>query len=251
VYDVLENVGFKSGAAKCVASNNDKLVYVGPRRDFPECLVGAVQTAFDDIEVLRLSKVEELFAANAPDADQVRLVLIHDWLTQDCLDNHDALLACFPNLDVATVCNGQPKNKLALSHLMQCDNVRGILPFNLPLDVWLCALRLLLSGGEYIAKDFVNVVQLSQARPAEPTSRERHPPKAGSNTELTCRQVDVIELVAEGLQNKQIAARLNLSEYTIKIHIHHIIHKLGVHNRTQAAAVYLSEMTTRHAATKH
>ena len=248
---MLENVGFKSGAAKRAASSAEKLVYVGPKRDFPECLVGAVQTAFDDIEVLRLAKVEELFAADAPDADQVRLVLIHDWLTQDCLDNHDALFACFPNLDVAMVCTGQFRNQLGLSHLMQCDNVRGILPFNLPLDVWLCALRLLLSGGEYIAKEFVNVVQQSQAGAAVPAPRERHQPKAGLNSELTGRQVDVIELVAEGLQNKQIAARLNLSEYTIKVHIHHIIHKLGVHNRTQAAAVYLSEMTTRHAATKH
>ena len=248
---MLENVGLKSGAAKRPDSGSDKLVYIGPRRDFPECLVGAVQAAFDDIEVLRLGKVEDLFAASAPDAEQVRLALVHEWLTQDCLDNHDTLLDCFPNLDVAMVCNGQFRNRLGLSHLMQCENIRGILPFNLPLDVWLCALRLLLSGGEYIAKEFVSVVQPSQAKPVAPAPGGRQQPRGGVNTELTGRQVDVIELVAEGLQNKQIAARLNLSEYTIKVHIHHIIHKLGVHNRTQAAAVYLSEMATRHAATKH
>ncbi|MEM9634014.1 MAG: LuxR C-terminal-related transcriptional regulator, partial [Pseudomonadota bacterium] len=35
------------------------------------------------------------------------------------------------------------------------------------------------------------------------------------------------------------ADRLSLSEHTIKLHIHHIISKLGVSNRTEAAAIYL------------
>ena len=43
-------------------------------------------------------------------------------------------------------------------------------------------------------------------------------------------------MVARGLQNKSIAAAFSLSESTVKIHIHNIISKLGVHNRPEAAA---------------
>lgn len=41
-----------------------------------------------------------------------------------------------------------------------------------------------------------------------------------------------------GNQNKIIAAALGLSEHTVKIHIHNIITKLGVHNRTEVVALY-------------
>lgn len=56
--------------------------------------------------------------------------------------------------------------------------------------------------------------------------------------ELTARELEVLAKVAQGHQNKIIAFDLGLSEHTIKIHIHNIIQKLGVHNRTQAAAKY-------------
>ena len=56
--------------------------------------------------------------------------------------------------------------------------------------------------------------------------------------ELTAREVEVLERVARGLQNKTIAEEFNLSENTIKIHLHNIISKLGAHNRTEAAAKF-------------
>jgi DNA-binding NarL/FixJ family response regulator len=52
---------------------------------------------------------------------------------------------------------------------------------------------------------------------------------------LTPRERDVLELVVEGLTNRAIAARLSLSVGTVKIHVEHIIAKLGVADRTQAA----------------
>lgn len=56
--------------------------------------------------------------------------------------------------------------------------------------------------------------------------------------ELTARELEVLARVAQGHQNKIIAFDLGLSEHTIKIHLHNIIQKLGVHNRTEAAAKY-------------
>jgi DNA-binding NarL/FixJ family response regulator len=52
---------------------------------------------------------------------------------------------------------------------------------------------------------------------------------------MTKRERQVIDLVADGLSNKEIAQELNLSPYTIKSHIHNILEKLTLHTRVQIA----------------
>ena len=54
---------------------------------------------------------------------------------------------------------------------------------------------------------------------------------------LTPRERDVVELVAEGLTNKEIGRRLAISPATVKAHVERIIGKLGVADRTQAAVL--------------
>lgn len=51
---------------------------------------------------------------------------------------------------------------------------------------------------------------------------------------LTTREQEVLRLLAEGLANKQIAVRLNISEHTVKFHVNAIMGKLGVQSRTEA-----------------
>ena len=53
---------------------------------------------------------------------------------------------------------------------------------------------------------------------------------------LTTQQLRVLQLVCQGLLNKQIAHQLAVSEATIKAHVGEILHKLGVSTRTQAVA---------------
>jgi two-component system nitrate/nitrite response regulator NarL len=52
---------------------------------------------------------------------------------------------------------------------------------------------------------------------------------------LTTREVEVLELLAQGLPNKAIAARLGISDQTVKFHVASICGKLGAANRTEAA----------------
>ena len=59
--------------------------------------------------------------------------------------------------------------------------------------------------------------------------------KSTTSEPLTNREVDVLKLVAEGLFNKEIACRLNISEKTVKNHVSNIFKKIGVSDRTQAA----------------
>ena len=54
----------------------------------------------------------------------------------------------------------------------------------------------------------------------------------GYDEPLTPREVQVLELLAEGLANKAIATRLHISDQTVKFHVSAISSKLGAHNRT-------------------
>jgi NarL family two-component system response regulator LiaR len=66
---------------------------------------------------------------------------------------------------------------------------------------------------------------LSDGRPAAAPSREQ----------LTRREYEMLELIAGGRSNKRIALELGISEKTVKTHVGHLLAKLGVSDRTQAA----------------
>jgi DNA-binding NarL/FixJ family response regulator len=57
--------------------------------------------------------------------------------------------------------------------------------------------------------------------------------------DLTAREMDVLRHVADGSRNRDIAERLFISEETVKVHIKHIMEKLGASDRTQAVAIAL------------
>ena len=58
---------------------------------------------------------------------------------------------------------------------------------------------------------------------------------AGGRPQLTAREVEVLQLVRDGLANKQIAKRLEISERTVKAHLTSAFSRIGVSDRTQAA----------------
>ncbi len=60
-------------------------------------------------------------------------------------------------------------------------------------------------------------------------------------TVLTEREQQIMRLVSEGLSNKEIGRRLNVSDGTIKQHLHHIYQKLEISNRTVLAALAISQ----------
>ena len=58
---------------------------------------------------------------------------------------------------------------------------------------------------------------------------------------LTDREREIMRLMSEGLSNKAIARRLNISSGTIKVHLHHMYQKLEITNRTVLAALAISQ----------
>jgi LuxR family maltose regulon positive regulatory protein len=89
-----------------------------------------------------------------------------------------------------------------------------------------------------IVPDYVR--RLLQAFPIdEPKQVDQSEPRgfeAGYIEPLTEREIEVLQLIAAGLTNPEIATRLFLSLHTVKTHTRNIYSKLGVHNRTQAVA---------------
>jgi DNA-binding NarL/FixJ family response regulator len=79
---------------------------------------------------------------------------------------------------------------------------------------------------------------VGRAFTARPSSLPAHPATLGDSPHyeepLTAREVEVLELLAEGLPNKSIATRLGISDQTVKFHVASICGKLGAANRTQA-----------------
>jgi DNA-binding NarL/FixJ family response regulator len=62
-------------------------------------------------------------------------------------------------------------------------------------------------------------------------------PDARALDALTAREREVLALVAAGYSNQQIASHLVISERTARTHVSHVLHKLGLSSRTQAALV--------------
>jgi len=65
--------------------------------------------------------------------------------------------------------------------------------------------------------------------------------KLAEAVRMTKREREIIVLIAEGLSNKEIAQRVNLSVYTVKSHLHNIMDKLALHSRLQIAAHFHKE----------
>ena len=91
------------------------------------------------------------------------------------------------------------------------------------------ALRLVLQGGVYVPPSVLDRDQAAAGRRALGTAAEP------SIRNLTPRQREVLELLAQGQSNKRIARALGIAEGTVRIHVTAILRALGVNNRTEAA----------------
>jgi two-component system, NarL family, response regulator YdfI len=83
----------------------------------------------------------------------------------------------------------------------------------------------------------VDAVPATRPRELESGAGPGAGPGAGLAEPLTPREIEVLRWLAEGLGNKEIAARLNISEHTAKFHVASIMGKLGATSRTEAVTL--------------
>lgn len=84
-------------------------------------------------------------------------------------------------------------------------------------------------GGDSLLQPVVASKLLQRVRQSEPLAEGQEP--------LTPREMEVLGLLARGLQNKEIAVELSISERTVKFHVSAIMGKLGATNRTEAVTL--------------
>jgi DNA-binding NarL/FixJ family response regulator len=99
---------------------------------------------------------------------------------------------------------------------------RGYVVKNIMREELLRAVREVYRGGKY----------MDPAVASHLAERRSHRP-------LSAREIEVLQMVARGFGNREIASALNIAEVTVKLHVSHVLEKLNVNDRTQAATVAL------------
>lgn len=146
------------------------------------------------------------------------------------MSGHEAtreLLASLPSTRVVvfTVASDDRDVEVAI-HAGAC----GFLSKDTPMDEVVAAVRAAASGAAWLSPRAADVV-LGRVRQAK---HEVVPPEDPIN-ELTARELEVLQLIARGMENAEIADALSISPRTAKNHVSSILAKLGLPSRIQAA----------------
>ena len=106
---------------------------------------------------------------------------------------------------------------------------RGFIPMSSSLEIAFAALGLVVAGGRY----FPHITSTGAWKPIPNSARTGG--RSLGTLELTAREQNVFELLAGGMPNKIIAHELGMALSTVKVHVHHILKKLNLRNRTEVA----------------
>ncbi|MFN7025897.1 MAG: response regulator transcription factor [Pseudorhizobium sp.] len=206
-------------------------------------LCAAIERQFPWLHVHLVDALERLLAE---EPEPVQLVLIDLSLVNRLQNYAAALRTHYPGLQVALLSQGEGNIDPAVLRRFDPRQMRGVLALDVKLDVFLSSLAIVLNGGTHYSGLNLDrfALQSRQHHVALTDEGDQGPPPPCSLSRLTSREHEILAHVARGRQNKNIAAVLGLSEHTVKIHIHNVITKLRVHNRTEAAAIYLRETAT-------
>ena len=102
-------------------------------------------------------------------------------------------------------------------------NVRGVLPRDASVEQIASALQSISTGLLVLDPSFASLLLPSRADDGDEPAES-----------LTPRELQVLQLLARGFANKQIAQELGISEHTVKFHVNSILAKLGAQSRTDA-----------------
>ena len=103
------------------------------------------------------------------------------------------------------------------------------------------AIKSVYEGVGWIDPSIAKMVFSNLQKPSANVVTEPEPKKSHNSYGLTERELDVLELMVEGLSNPQIADKLVITKATAKAHVHSILQKLCVSSRTQATVTAMKE----------
>lgn len=104
-------------------------------------------------------------------------------------------------------------------------------------DELTAAIRRVMQGHPVVSPDLVGKLVAAMQAPVPVAAEPVVPAPADPGPALSPREQEVLQRIALGASNKEIARALDIAETTVKIHVQHILRKLGVSSRVQAAVV--------------
>lgn len=244
-----------------------QVVFIGSSFAFSDWIIRAARSESGDFAIRRCERLDPPELQRVAAEGRVHLAVVDEAHAAEMVAQVDALNEALGGPHWAVAYRAP---RLARALLDERQRVPGLgdlrlLPMNVPIDVWTSMFRLVLCGDFFVPGDLFDTEEQGAERAqgngaALPDGRAEGSaaangggsaapeaggprggwPNGGDPVDLTPREREVLELVSQGCRNKIIAHELGVSEHTVKLHIHHIITKIGVRNRTAAATWYLS-----------
>jgi DNA-binding NarL/FixJ family response regulator len=196
--------------------------------------IGDVLTeAFPESAMVAVSTCEELLEIDERRIGKLNLVVVYVrdvGLTNTWVQSALELLRVrLPEASTVALADRDDVDEVnrALTH-----GVRRYIPTSVEWEVAVAALRLISAGGTFVP---AGALRSTAAKPDDQPEGERQ--RRSDGLDLTPRELSVIDLLREGKPNKLVAARLDMQENTVKVHVRNILKKLNATNRTHAAFV--------------
>src|SRR5262249_28480014 len=216
------------------------LVIIEPQVLTRTCILSILAREFVGFEVLEMATTDDLHSVSGRDVRLVALDIGDRPIIDPTVDEDLARLAQWCPSACVTLLSNRDDEATAVAAMQR--GIRGFFPTSIPVEIAIAGLRLVLAGGIYRPLQTINENGApSLAFPCSPplasireASRVRREPTEKALADLTPREQHVLAELELGLPNKLIAAKLNLSENTVKMHIQHIMRKFSAHNRTEA-----------------
>jgi DNA-binding NarL/FixJ family response regulator len=194
---------------------------------FREAITNVIRTSFPGCETFETENLD-LALALTQEQDDLDLILLD--LNMPGMHGLNGLITLrneAPTVPVVIV-SAEEDKQIVLQAITY--GAVGFITKSSPREQMTEALQQILDGNVYLPSDII--------RASKPEGRRNRPEDTRIPVELlsslTRRQLLVLERMATGESNKQIAYNLNIAETTVKAHVSAILRKLGVHNRIQA-----------------
>lgn len=229
----------KSIAQSGNATHKHQILFLTGRDDLlSECIVEVLSNRLPDFEIIVQS--QNMNALDSSVLDDTALIITYEVKPELIAELSFKIRKNKKSPAVGVVVGSVDCLDANLNGLVARRVIDGILPMNLRLDVFLAAIELLIKGGEHFPSALLR--EISPARNGKAFS-EQAPRFHNSEipkleVDLTTREIEILDLLCSGTQNKIIADLLSLSENTVKVHIRNIYKKMNVRNRTEAASLF-------------
>jgi DNA-binding NarL/FixJ family response regulator len=204
------------------------------------CILTILRRELLGFDIIDIATTDDLHCTSGRDIRLVALAIGDKPVAGSSVEDDLALLVDYCSGASVALLSNRDDEATALAAMHR--GVRGFFPTSLPVEVVVAGLRLVLAGGIYRPLPTFELTEVASfERPYQRVSPSNGlvnvTEKAAAEkngTDFTPREQQVLAELELGLPNKLIAAKLNLSENTIKMHVQHIMRKCAARNRTQA-----------------